>query len=258
MGENININININTTVVSAYYEMKSKYTTDCYKKWISFFLESCPCHLVFFTEAPLVEFIATCRQKYKDRTFIVVCPRELWRTNTEYPQSFWEDQWNKDRHQELHNAELYKVWNEKKNFVMGAIQLNPFKHEKFIWTDAGIARSPGSARIMSGFPFAANIPNNSILALCVYPFTNNEVEETHMAAGVIAGTISAWISFYKIYDEIFSRCIQKNQFVGKEEYILNRIYIDYPGLITCIHPPPSTINKWRYLLRYFSKIDKP
>ena len=38
-------------TVVSAYYEMPSKYNLDSYKNWIRLLLENASFHLIFYTE---------------------------------------------------------------------------------------------------------------------------------------------------------------------------------------------------------------
>lgn len=62
-------------TVVSAYYEMKSKYTKDDYKKWIRLFLQTIRAPIVFFTEDHLVQFVQECRKDLPIR--IIVYPRE-------------------------------------------------------------------------------------------------------------------------------------------------------------------------------------
>lgn len=143
------------TTVVSAYYEMPSKYPKENYRKWVRLFLESVDCWLVFFCEKDLVPFIEDCRKEYPEKTTIVILPREHWVANKAFPPTFWKDQHATDPEKNIHSPELYKVWFEKKEFVKRAMEMNPYGHTDFVWTDAGICRSEGLAALIRNYPVA-------------------------------------------------------------------------------------------------------
>jgi hypothetical protein len=94
-------------TVVSAYYEMPSKYKLEDYRNWISLFLKSVPMYLIFFTESKTYDFIKECRVGYEERTQIVVLERSEWVANT-YEQSVWDSLHNMDPERELKPTRCY------------------------------------------------------------------------------------------------------------------------------------------------------
>jgi hypothetical protein len=112
-------------TVVSAYYQMNSKYSIHHYLNWIRLFLQNSHAHIIFFCEESLKVFIEECRLNFKDRTLIQVVDRKDWTANTKFSQDFWLNQHIMDPEKEYHSVDLYKVWYEKKEFIKRAIELS-------------------------------------------------------------------------------------------------------------------------------------
>ena len=257
-------------TVVSAYYECHSRASLETYKERLRLFL-AIPFHLVFFAEESLIDFIKECRQNHKEKTAIIPLNRAEWVANIKYPESMWLSQPDKDPEKELHSVDLYKLWYEKKEFVLTAIELNPFEHDDFVWMDAGIVREPEILPLIKdSFPIASRIPTDRILLLQVEPFlqtdeqkfhttaiTGNFLKRDRIAAGVIAGSISSWHKWSTIYDETMNRYLEADLFIGKEQTIMSTIVLENKNLVSLISPPKNFGRKWFYSLIYLGVSDR-
>lgn len=254
-------------TVVSAYYEMKSKYPATEYRTWIRNFLEHFPCHLVFFTEESLVPFIQECRAAHTDKTRIIVLPRAEWKANTAFPPTFWEQQAALDPERAIHSTDLYKVWYEKKEFVRRAIELNPFGHTDFVWTDAGVFRNADLVEaIAPQYPVASRIPTDRILLLNYIPFTPSD-ERVHEFPGNIrihfpydkmrihgaclAGSVTAWKWWIDAYDETIGRFQKAGLFVGKDQTIMASLVLEYRNKTALLDLRRAAPDMWHYLILY-------
>ena len=256
--------------MVSAYYEMKSKYTKDDYKKWIRLFLQTIRAPIVFFTEAHLVPFIQECREDRPIR--ILVYPREDWLSTKRFPPSVWETLHTRDSEKNIHSPELYKVWYEKNEFVRRAIELNPFGHTDFVWTDAGILRSEGLAALVSDFPVASRIPIDRILVLNIMPFVerdNRSVEidgqkfigggegKPRIGGGVLAASATIWTTYIEKYHSLIERFSKTTLFWGKDQTIMKTIYLENKNLFSFIQVHPSAPEPWFYSLLYLGATEK-
>lgn len=252
-------------TVVSAFYPMPaSRHSLTNYKKWMRLFFESVPCYLVFFCEEDLVEFVTDCRRAVLDKTHIVVLSRSEFRATTAFSSDFWLRQFYMDPDIDIHSEDMYKVWYEKKEFVLRAISLNPFEHKYFVWADAGILRDPLAVQWSVEFPLLDRIPEKKMLLLSVKPFTDLDREvvrlngislrggnqdSTRVGAGVMAARFDVWSKWSAAYDVILDKYTRMGFFCGKEQTIMNSICLEYPGLILLKTTNP--IEPWRYLLYY-------
>ncbi len=254
-------------TVVSAYYEMKSKYPATEYRTWIRNFLENFPCHLVFFTEEALAPFIQECRAKHPDKTRIIVLPRFEWKATTAFPPTFWEQQAALDPERAIHSPDLYKVWYEKKEFVRRAIELNPFGHTDFVWTDAGVFRDSNLvAAVAERYPVASRIPTDRLLLLNYMPFTPGD-ERTHefpggtkivfprdkprIGGGCIAAPVALWKWWIDAYDETLTRFRKAGLFVGKDQTIMASLALENRGKVSLLDLRKAAPDMWLYLLLY-------
>jgi hypothetical protein len=260
-------------TVVSAYYAVQSRADQNTYKERMRLFLENLPVHLVFFCEEDLVPFVKTCRQHYEDRTMIIPLNRTEWNANIKYnDEAMWQSQLDKDPEKELHSVDLYKLWFEKKEFVITAIDINPFDHDDFIWMDAGIIREEALVKLIkTNFPVPSRIPNDRILLLNVKPFlaedeiksngpsqiTGKFERKDRIAAGIIAGNKEIWLTWSNIYDKTVDRYLEEGRFIGKEQSIMSTIVLENKNLVSLINPPKNFGQKWFYSLIYLGVSEK-
>ncbi len=257
----------IPATVVSAYYEMKSKYPAAEYRTWIRNFLEKFPCYLVFFTEESLVPFIQECRAAHTDKTRIIVLPRAEWKATTAFPPTFWEQQAALDPERAIHSPDLYRVWYEKKEFVRRAIELNPFGHTDFVWTDAGIFRDAALIEaIAPRYPVVSRIPIDRILLFNSVPFTASDDiihqfpgnivirfprDKPRIGGGCIAGSAATWKWWIDAYDETISRFQKGGLFIGKDQTIMASITLEHKQKVSLLDHRRVAPDPWWYLVLY-------
>jgi hypothetical protein len=232
----------------------------------LKLFLENIQCHLIFFTDKTLAPFIEECRKEFQDRTKVIIVEREDWVANTAFPSGFWEAQHSKDPEASIHSPDLYRVWYEKKEFVRRAIELNPFDHDDFVWTDAGIVRFPEVAKLVSEvYPVADRIPTDRILMMNINPFIHSDERDINVGpvtirggpgkhricANVIAGNRGAWVKYNKIYDEMIEKYKVAKYFLGKEQILMATIALENKNLISLLDARGIVPNDWIYLFIY-------
>lgn len=258
------------STVVSAYYDMKSKYDPTRYRGWMRLFL-SIPFHLVFFTDADLVPFIEECRKGLEDRTRIIVVPREEWKANT-FPPGFWEKQHAIDVEKNIHSPELYKIWYEKKEFVKRAIDLNAFGHSTYVWADAALIRNPEIYELVKdNFPVTERIPTDRMLLFNWWPYVradDNFVEfpggirikgpyaKPRIMGNLLAGSIDAWKRWDSLYDNCMQRFIAAQLFVGKDQNIMGVVAIETKEAVSLLDLRKISPEPWFYLILYLGVPD--
>ena len=247
-------------TVVMAYYDFsKSKYTQQEYHSWIRLFLTSVPCWIVFFCEAEFAPFVEECRREFEDRTRIVVLSQQEWQANQRFSQEFWKKQHAADPEKEKHTPDLYKVWWEKKEFVKRAIALDPFGHTDYVYTDAGICRYPGLAKLLRDYPQADRIPTNRMLLMNVSPFTwrdefldpKGSSGSARIGGGVLAGSIEVWKRYDSLYDNIFQEYVDKGLFVGKDQTLMATLVLENKDFVSLLDAKPIVWIPWFYLVAW-------
>jgi hypothetical protein len=247
-------------TVVMAYYDFpKSKYTTEDYRSWIRLFLTSVPCWLVFFCEAEFAPFVEECRKAWSDRTRVIHLHRSQWIAHQRFGDEFWVKQHKMDPEKDRHSPDLYKVWWEKKEFVKRAMALNPFGHDDFVYTDAGICRYPGLAKLLRSYPVADRIPSDRILLMNVSPFTRRDdfldpkgsSGTARIGGGILAGSRKTWEQYDRLYEKVFDLYITRGLFVGKDQTLMATLVLENRGFVSLLDARPIFWIPWFYLLAW-------
>ena len=250
-------------TIVSAYYPVKSKRTTDKYIESIKNVWSQVSCNLVFFTNKELTPFIEDVRKNFKNKTKIFTLELDEFEALKKYPEPFWKKQHERDYENFHHSNELYTIWFEKKEFVMKAIDNNPFNSEYFIWCDAGIRLDNDILEKSKNLPFLINkIPQDKILLLKIKDFSDKSIdtdfekmrEYLNVGATVIPGSINAWKQFNREYDEMMQYYIETNRFAGKEQNIMTSMVIKNKDLYEMID---IIQDDWSTLYYYLLGINK-
>ena len=227
-------------TVVSAFYRMPSKFSEEIYISWARNFFGQIPCFLVLFIEQEMVPIFKEIRAPFESRTRIIVLPRSEWQANIKWGYNIWEQQALKD-HESKHSPDLYKIWYEKKEFVLRAAAINPFGHDKFVWADAGLIRSKEVQGWFSNFAVADRVPNDRMLLLQIDPFTEDDcvlqedglygnfTKKNRIGGGIQAGTAKMWHIWSEKYDQMMARYIAANRFIGKDQSIMASVILEEP-----------------------------
>jgi len=249
-------------TVVSAFYRMPSKFSEDTYIHWARLFFGQIPCFLVLFIEEEMLATFKEIRAPFESRTHLIVLPRSEWQANVKWGYNIWEQQAVKD-HENKHSADLYKIWYEKKEFVLRAAAINPFGHGKYVWADSGLIRSKEVQGWFSNFAVADRIPEDKMLLLQIDPFTEDDcdlqedglygnfIKKNRIGGGIQAATAKTWLTWSEKYDKMMTRYIAANRFIGKDQSIMASVILEEPTIALLIRPYgyyKHPLNLWFFL----------
>jgi hypothetical protein len=151
------------------------------------------------------------------------------------------------DEENSIHSIDLYKVWNEKINFVKKTIELNPFNSTFFYWIDIGCFR-PSVTKLnyiqFEHFP-NINIINKSTAILfttdpflrCDFRLEEDNLTKSHLyepgaksiVSGFYGGTTKKMLLLHKLYYNMLETWIKHKRFIGKDGNILTNVYLKYP-----------------------------
>lgn len=258
-------------TLVTAFYNFKkNKYNNniEIYLYWINNFLPNCNSNMIIFTNKDCYEFIKKMRINHLDKTKIIILEIEDFYTYKYY--NYWLNDLNRDPEKNLHNINLYMIWNEKCKFIEKSIILNPFNTDYFIWSDIGIIRDPKYIDLIKTFPnnnILNTIDNSKMYMLYIdcyndIPYDNDIVldgaSEMFLYKNYIGGTIffghkDIFNIYIKKYYDMLDKFIENKYFAGKDQSIISCVYFNNKELFNLIKPNLELFNdKWFYLLYYF------
>ena len=250
-------------TVVSAYYPIRSKFSIEQYIKWMSVFWPHTNFPLIFFTDPLIVPQFEIMFKERKGPTKIIGIPLHILHAFTQLSPNVWIHTHQYDPEKDKHSPELYAIWYEKKEFVLRAIQQNPFGSEHFVWCDAGICRSPEWIKYLGKFPMREMIPDKMVI-LRIEPFNNmadtfigTEKDIVSVGGGILAGNVKSWVAWNKAYDAMLMKYYLNDKFIGKDQNIMASMILSQPELVVLIDPPKSmnSIQKWFYLLFFLGGV---
>jgi hypothetical protein len=253
---------------------MKSKHSPEKYKEWIQRFFRTICGPIVFFTEESSLPFLESCPRISESVRFVVL-PRSEWKANDRavFPEGLWESQWAKDPEKGIHSPDLYKVWYEKKEFVLRAAALNPFQTEKFVWTDSGIMRYPEFEAILKDrYPVSSRIPCDRMMLLNNTPFTQSDEidlvaegvtikgggkDRLRIGGGILAGTAGVWKKWSELCDDAIKRYLKAGLFIGKDQTIFTTVVLENKKFVSLLDYKKIAPESWFYLLLYLGVTDR-
>jgi hypothetical protein len=253
-------------TIVTCYYLLPiSKHNNPSqnrYLEWIQHMLKI-DNPMVIFGDEQSFPLIKSFRQDKMDKTrFIQASFNEFY--TARYYETFLKN-YETDYEKRIgHNPLLYMIWNEKSNFLKKAIDLNPFDTNYYLWVDMGCFRYPTNDFLHYPNPARINEQDHSkVLLLQVEDFTSQELEAKDLAAlpnyiflNRISGTIfgggkDILLEWHKTYYETLESFIGANRFIGKDQSIMNCVYLFHQDMCNLIQAPPICRDKWFFLQDY-------
>lgn len=255
------------TTIVTGYFKLtKSKATHDKYLEWMSNML-SIQTPMVIFCDEVSSHTIIELRKEQLENTRIIITNLNNFYCY-KYIHYFKEHLLLDSERNRGHSVELYMIWAEKSNFLKQVSELNPFSSDFFLWVDIGCFRKPNTEFLK--WPNAEKVnllPRDKILLLSVIPFTPSElnVSELHnlpsfqhtnrIGAPIFGGFKDALLIWHQKYYEMLEHFISIGRFIGKDQSIMNSVYIIHRQLCflvtrdSSIYKPLDDV--WFYLQRY-------
>jgi hypothetical protein len=223
------------TTVVSIYFQFNfGKHSKEEYKIWNKNALLSITSPLVLFTDQKSKDEFIQIRSEnitymvYKD-VWELMNELEILR-NKSYIQEYKNNQLEKDPEKDVHNPDLYAIWNLKAFIMNKTAQLNPFGSSFFIYSDLGAWRNG----IIENWPdnkfvcYLNELLKNRMLFGQIN-YVNDpkgfDINRDSIEGGFYAGSKKAIENyaklFYKIHDD---RLFNKKLFIGKDQTMMNHI----------------------------------
>jgi len=250
-----------NVTLVTAYYQIKSKFSVSRYESWIQNFMKI-RSNKIIFTDSRSVQSI----KKYDDggaKNHYVILEM------TEFLTSKYEPQWKrsllKDHEKSYHTVPLYKIWAEKIEFLRKSVIMNPYNTDNFVWCDIGCFRNTSRIDEFREWPKSSNI-KNKIIFLEIEQFLSKERLDVHkiderfkhvvrVGGGIIAGNRSTIPKMHKLYYGLLQRFFETNTFAGKDQNVYAFMILQNPELTNLVSVPTNyRHDKWFYLEDYLNK----
>ena len=248
-------------TVVTAYYDIPSKFSNDTYFEWIELLLRTLNCNIVFFVENEtfMKKFQSFC--SWPSRVVFKIVRKDDWSMLKRSGIAFWDDQLRMDpREVSLHKSfMLGAVWAEKMHFVRRAIEDNPFGSEKFLWCDAGIMRTSKDAN--RAFLFACNeqvISANDFHLLQVGndagPVTSkwwipSTPTDVRFGGGIFGAHRDVWLNIIPKYEAVLDEMAADGVCVFKDQTVWANLVLREPQRFSITVAP----GKWFHLLEAWS-----
>ena len=253
------------TTIVTAYFQLKiAKASHDTYVQWMKNMLEI-KNHMVIFCDAASKPLIESLRSDTENTVIIETTFADFY--TYRYAQAFFQHYaLDKEKHVG-HNPLLYMIWSEKSHFLKRAIEMNPFKTKYFLWVDIGCFRVPNTQYINWPNPEkVAKLDKSKVLMLSVTPFTTDELmcnslnnlpsfqTKNRIGGTMFGGCSDALLKWHAKYYEMLEHFISINRFIGKDQSIMNSVYLLNRDLIQLVNWVPGCRDMWFYLQEYLAR----
>ena len=221
------------TTLVTAYFNVPSKFSHDTYKKWMR---NLCTIQdpLVIFTSSDMAKWFRDCRQERPTQIRVTTLQSLLVASTASFDVN------------NIH-ANLHMIWNEKANWLKMTADEKPFGgSEYYAWIDAGYFRNSllNDRKIVQSFPnVGSRMFMMSIESLC--PVCRG------IAGGLFGGTnaaIQRWHSAY--YDTLRGA----NELILEDQTWMLETCLKDPTLCNIVEPIMNRqgIGPWFSHVGYF------
>ena len=240
-----------NLTLVSAYYQAKSKHSKNDYIKWMNLTYQLNR-SMIIFSSKDFMEKIKELRPQYlHNKTVFIELEIEDFYSYKKYINEF-NKTYKLGREKNIHSVLMYVVWAEKCYFLKKAIVNNYFDSTYFFWIDAGYFRdSKEIGNYINNWPSTKKCSEDKrVLLLQIRKIDENEKnlllnfnKNTHrqflfksnVGAGIFGGHFENLLKFIDLYYEAIEIFATKNLFLGKEQDIYTYVALSHPDVVNLI-----------------------
>jgi hypothetical protein len=222
-------------TIVTTLYNIPDKYFFSARKLWLKQFLQETTYQVIVFTEPQWADELALCRQGQEDRTTIVVLEKSRWISVVRFIPNLWSQQVKQDPELSLNRTvEQFQFGYEKKEFMVKATEMNPFKSVDFIWMDNSALNREWKNTLT--FPLVDKIPTDRLLVANPEYFTADDLASSYFKGkkrvdnSILAGSEKQWKDYAKVYDVVMNQKLKVSQFVGDDLLMLHYCIIHKPN----------------------------
>ena len=261
-------------TIVTGIFKFPNKHdkTGDIYIEWMKNLYENVKeCPMVIFTDEHYYEHVVKFR-KGLDSTKIIKIKMEEFKTN-KY-KNYYEKCVTLDPERNIHNINLYMVWNQKSEFLKKACDENYFNSDYFIWMDTGMIRDKSVNFLLHSFPNTTICKkimenceiillemsnawrNNVNLSNIFNPSIHNYIKNTiHIGGTTFMGTKSGIYKWNEDYYKLTDEYVEKGLFIGKDQNLMAHMSLLHNDYIKIINANSKNWvsryqpNPWFYLV---------
>lgn len=242
------------STIVTAYFTLKSKFAKESYIKWMSNML-SAQDAMVIFTSPEMVETMQSLRSHAQNRTVIIPFDLSQMELVQKYDEQFWAQQLDKDPEKRIHHSyQLFWIWLSKSFFVTTAIDLDIFKSDLFMWSDIGCYRNSryNNKEVILQIPL---IPRDRILQMAhhepkppPYIWWNDKYSQSgyfYHSGSQMIGYKTTWLQFHREFTTTVEGFVQRGMFIGEDQTVLQSTCLRVPSL--CAYVPSTQVSDNHY-----------
>jgi len=252
----------MNITFVTCYYNINSKKGHKQYIVWMSNLLKNINIPLIVYCDSSSEKLIENIINLNKNKCIkVIVVEIDDFFVN-QYQKQF-EYSHSIDGEKNIHSIDLYKVWNEKLNFISKAIEINLFNSQYFYWIDIGCFRKKCTGLNYNNFQKWPNTKilnqySNKIILFQTHDFSNEDKildkdgltnsnlsreKGGRLVAGFFGGEKENMLVFSKLYYDIFIKWSCIKRFIGKENYIMTNVYLQNKDLFHLFTKKNTNMN---------------
>jgi len=255
------------STMVTAYFQIRSKYQKETYLDWMSTML-SVQDPMIIFTTIEWIDSIRELRKHALNRTYFV--PMELTDLPLaqNYSLNFWQSQLEKDPEKKRHAGyEVFWIWLSKTWFVSEGIRINPFQSQLFMWSDIGCYRGAGAKRYAGKtiMKHTDVVPHDRILFLShkdppVPPKTlwwNKKLRQKeyfYHSGSQMLGYASVFVENHLSFLKTVNGFLERKMFIGDDQPVFQCTCLQNPALCAYITRNQVKDNHYfglRYAIHY-------
>lgn len=277
-------NVTNEVVFVTSYFEMNNKQgNNDIYYSWMKNLLENLNQPLIIYTDYKSYDKIRKMRGYLINKTII-----HLTSLDDMYMSKYnhiLKHHHTIDNEKNIHNVNLYKIWNEKIHYIKKSVDNNILNGNYYIWIDIGFFRDKNCNTLLKHFPDINKIKteiqdkvgilqiqeihnkylhlideSNNINVLTRYDL-NNELYT--FGGGFLIFHKNNINKIHDLYFELMDKYISKDRFIGKDQILYANLTITHPELFKIInHVSSNKYNRfqqniWFYMFNHFLP-DKP
>lgn len=249
-----NIVLNTTCTIVTGYFNIKSKFPHEQYVTWMKNILCNVRTPMVIYTDISSYDLIHDLRKPFMRFTKIIVCKITDFHVY-KYVKQF-ENNWILDHEKHIHSPELYMVWAEKSFFLRRAIHNNYFNTYNFFWCDIGSLRGQFNYKHMTHWPYLNNdiYDDKKVYISQVGKFhkwfydmdmegiiKQDTSKCLDTVGGLFGGGADVLQKWADEYEYILQHYFKRNKFAGKDQLIYLNICVKNPNMVNIINSNTNT-----------------
>ena len=246
--------------IVTAYYNIKSKFLKDRYLKWITNFMKTIKTDVKIYTSSDMVEYFTDF-----NKSNVTVIVKEFQDLYYYKYYDIFANQWHLDESKNIRSPELFILWYNKLKFIEECYLTYADKYDNYIWCDIGSFREEHYLKQRETFCCNIKIEKPIFLKLRepkekdIVIYDDNihgkmDQLDVFICGGILALPKSRISDVINLQNTVFDKLILSNRFFGCDQRCYAYMWAENPEMFELVSPPRNYIGDvWFYLLDLYS-----